>query len=131
MEEKFQEIKGTYEIKQGEKILKKFDEIWLFNNLMFQKDCDIIFDSINKILKPKGVFMLSTFNKRGIMAISIRLLHLIGMQKEVYHNSSFYKIGPYSFLSKKFIEKMCKKHKLKIIKKEYIHTNCLEEKNKV
>jgi len=121
-------IVDTHEIQENEKFHKKFDIILLTNTLLFQKDCDMIFKSVKESIKNDGEFKLSIFNKTGIFGISYWILQFTGLKRDVYHNSSFYKIGPFRFLSDKFIKKMCKKYDLEVVKKEYIQTKCLQSR---
>ncbi len=39
----------------------------------------------------------------GILGIYLRLLRLFGRQRDVYHESLFYKLGPYKLIRKNYL----------------------------
>lgn len=91
-----------------------FDRIVLVNTLMFQADRDALFSALKRSLGPEGRILLWNFNPFGAYALLHRTLSKIGAKAHVYHKSSFYKIGPYKFVGRREIERLCHSHGLEI-----------------
>ncbi|CAK1934879.1 hypothetical protein VCRA2123O444_320040 [Vibrio crassostreae] len=106
----------------------KFDNIYIFNKLMFQKDIDMIFEFLSNVSNKSTKITLSEFNPMGCYGLSYRILRLFGKQKDVYHNSSFYKYGPYRFITKKTLMEYCEKHQFKLIEEKFCYTSVMQNK---
>lgn len=107
---------------------EKFDKIFLHNKLMFQKDLNVVFNFVNECMGEQSEFFLSTFNDKGIVAIIYKILRVFGKQKDVYHSASFYKYGPYRFVSKREVIECCKNNNLSIVEVKGVKTSAILSK---
>lgn len=99
-----------------------YKSVFLHNKLMFQKDLDSVFKFVYASLDNDGVFYLSIFNKKGIVSLMFSLLKIFGKQRDVYHNASFYKYGPFRFVEKSLVIEKSKLHNLDIIEIRNLRT---------
>jgi nitroreductase/SAM-dependent methyltransferase len=66
-------------------------------SIIFQKDLGGVFRSATAALRPGGELRVAVFARWGLFAVAVRLLQAVGIKRDVYHKSPFYKIGPYGF----------------------------------
>ncbi len=118
--------KGAYRLEDTPK--GAFDRIVSINTLLFQQDLDQAFACMKRSLRPNGRIYLAEHSPWGSFGLAFRTLRLIGLQRDVYHDSPFYKIGPWGFVGSKSIRKLAREHGLSIISKEAIRTGCLERR---
>jgi nitroreductase len=125
-------LKTNYDLKISNKFdsSKTFKYIFLANTLEFCKNKKEIFKDINLKLDSNGEATIIYFNYYGIFSLFFRFFRFIGLLTSVYEKSPFYKIGPYSFIKNSEINLLLKNNNLKIIKKKFINTSCLEDKFK-
>lgn len=106
---------------------QKYDRMILFNKLFFQKNLDIIFQQVDSELKAEGVFYLSIFSRFSLFGFIFGFLRFFGFNKDIYHKSFFYRVGPYHLFSKKTIYKLCEKNNLRVDKKYRFKTKVVEK----
>lgn len=125
----FMKVNHKYNFKKlGEKSDKKFDSVLIANTLEFQTDLKEIFKDIKNNLNGNGTVIV--FNYYGLFSLVFSILRTSGILKNVYHNSPFYKIGPYRFIKLIEIKKLLKENNLYIQRISYLKTNLLSDKIK-
>lgn len=78
-----------------------YDVVLIIGSLEFNQDIAGILKYAAKSLKYDGVIVISTMRRFGILGLTLQILKLFGKQKDVYHNSLFYKLGPRQYISEK------------------------------
>ncbi|MCA2015714.1 nitroreductase family protein [Vibrio tritonius] len=104
---------------------KKSDTAFVLNKLMFCKNPDGVIKNINKNVQLNGLVYVSEFNKYGSVALCYSVLRALGFQKHVYHNSSFYKFGPFNFINHSILKASFEKNGFEIIDIRKLDTKAL------
>lgn len=114
----------------GKQSKKKYDSFFIANSLEFNPDLEeVIYDVSNKLNKgARGVIII--FNTKGVFSLFFNILYIFGILKNVYHNSPFYKIGPYRFVDKNFLISILDKYNLEIKNTTYLRSSLLKDKFK-
>jgi len=96
----------------GDKSIQKSNLIIINHSIIFHKEVDEIFSIAKKSLLNDGRIILSNFRSIGPFSLVLTFARLFNLKSHIYHNSSFYKIGPFRFLSRHQIKKYIEKNDL-------------------
>jgi nitroreductase len=108
-----------------------YDVVVMVGSMEFNKDMDMLVKYSADALKEGGLLLIASTRKSGLIGIILQLLGLAGKQKDVYHNSLFYKLGPRNLTSLRKVKNICEKIGcINIKKSKNINTRFVESKIK-
>lgn len=106
------DIKEALKVEELGQKSETFSRIVCAQNLMFHKNIEQILALLSRALKNDGEIVISLFNRYGLFALSYRLWQRSGRKAHVYHESSFYKIGPVAFYAKSDVHRWAQANQL-------------------
>jgi nitroreductase len=78
---------------------ERYPLILIACTLLFQKDLALLLGVLKKSLAPHGRIIIARITPWGLLGNFFRVMRLLGFQKDVYHKSMFFRVGPFRLLS--------------------------------
>jgi nitroreductase len=113
---------------------RRYDTVLIIGSLEFNSNPAKLIDYAERSLNKNGNLIIASVSPLGILGIYLSLLRLFGRQRDVYHESLFYKLGPYKLFRKNYLNGLVgRSQHLRYANYEKVNTNYVvsKVKNKV